>query len=188
MRFRPSSLTGKSALTLCLCALAAAGLWGCGDDKTADSTGATPAQTAATGDTAAGASAVTGATAGSSGPTGDGTGTTATQPREPQEPAGDEEGARTPVVITIENGRFSDKTPVNVHVPSYIAIELNIGLRDPESRVLTITRQGAGGVQRKTVKPGYTNIQQEGLRPGKSLSVELGGSRLTVIADAEPGP
>ncbi|MBI4898351.1 MAG: hypothetical protein HY827_08280 [Actinobacteria bacterium] len=169
---------------MCFCALAAGGLWGCGDTKTAGSTGATQAPTAVTGATAAGDTTTSGTT---TGPTGGSTGSTATQPSEPQKPAGDEEGARTPVVITIENGRFSDKTPVNVHVPSYIAIELDVGLRDSEPQVLTITRQG-GGATRKTVKPGYTNIQLEGLRPGKSLSVALGGSRLTVIADAEPGP
>ncbi len=188
MRFRPSSLTSKSTLTLCFCALAAAGLLGCGDDETAGSVGATQSQTAQTEASSEGATAATGDTAGSSGESGGGTEATATQPRETQEPAGDEEGARTPVVITIENGRFSDKTPVNVHVPSFIAIELNVGLRDPEPQVLTITRQGAGSAKRTTVKPGYTNIQQEGLRPGKSLTVELGRSRLTVIADAEPGP
>lgn len=100
---------------------------------------------------------------------------------------GDEEGARTPVEITVSDGAFQPSTPGRVHVPSYIAIELVVTVKDTRGYKLIVVRDGkrtahavAGG--------GRSSVMLEGLRPNRSLAVKLGGDTVAVVADAEPGP
>lgn len=164
-------------------------LAGCGDDGQSTRSGAVsaatgPAAVAPTG----GATSAAGAT-GATSPGTEGEGESVDRPTGDETPqSGDEEGARTPVVITIEHGRFAARTPDVVHVPSFIAVELDVGVRDGGSHTLTIVRDGEPAARREQVKPGYNTILLDGLRPGKRLTVRLGSSRTVVVADAEPGP
>lgn len=168
-------------------ALTALFLAGCGDDDgTTTSSGATAA---ATGETSAEVtSQATGDTGQTSGEgttseTGDG-GTSA----QPESKVGDEEAARTPVTMTVAGNRFTAGTARNVHVPSFIAIELDVTVEGPNSKTLLVTRPG--GAQKTFTFPGgeRSTRQIEGLRPGRSLIVAIGRDRVTVVADAEPGP
>jgi hypothetical protein len=189
MSTRPLLKNGNSLLTVVFIAVLTAFVSGCGGGTKTGASGsgatvqsgasAATAATAATG--GSGATGATGATAATGGQSAQTGGT-------PSPAAGDEQSARTPVVITVENGAFANKTPKLVHVPPFIAIELDAGVRDPHTYKLEILREGAAKTQTKTINPGYTTIQLEGLRPGKTLTVALGARHVVVVADAAPGP
>lgn len=185
MSRRPSLKNSNSLLTAVFIAVLTAFFAGCGD-------GAKTAAPAAGVTVQSGPSAVTEATSatGGSGATGAGAtdGQSAQTGGKPAPAAGDEQGARTPVAITVENGGFANKTPKRVHVPSFIAIELDVGVKDPRRYEIKILRAGAAKPTLKTVHPGYSTIELEGLRPGKTLTVALGARHVVVVADAEPGP
>lgn len=190
MRIRPSSLTGKSVLIVCALAALAFVVSGCGDaaetgaNGAKGSGGASDGATAVTGG-ATSATAATGASGTTDGPTEQSGGVS---PEDTQGSEGDEEGARTPVSITIKNGAFVGDTATRVHVPSFIAVELDVSVRDSREYQLDISRGGSDVAIVEVVKPGSRTIQLEGLRPGKTWTVRLGGEKLVVVADAEPGP
>lgn len=100
---------------------------------------------------------------------------------------GDEEGARTPVEITVSDGAFGTATPSRVHVPAFIAIELDVSVKDSRGYKLTVVR-GAVTTEHTVTGGGRSSVMLEGLRPGRSLDVKLGGDTVEVTADAEPGP
>ncbi|MGH2907288.1 MAG: hypothetical protein ACRDKI_11045 [Solirubrobacterales bacterium] len=153
-------------------------LWGCGSgENPAPLTGATNPPSAATGVS----SEVV--------PTTGATGATEAAEANPNDPgAGDEEAARTPVAIGLKNGGLTKRTAKVVHVPSFIAIELDIDVADAKSYSLAIDY---GSTHRSVTydKPGSYKLMVEGRRPGKTVTIALlNGEQVTVKADADPGP
>lgn len=187
MRTRPSSLTGKSVLIVCALAALAFVISGCGDaaETGANGAGGTSDGATAVTNTAAPDTAATGAAGATNSPSEQSGGVS---PNESQGSVGDEEGARTPVSITIKNGAFTGDTATRVHVPSFIAVELDVSVRDSRDYRLDISRGGSDVAIVEVVQPGSKAIQLEGLRPGKTWTVRLGSEKLVVVADAEPGP
>ncbi|MFY9489239.1 MAG: hypothetical protein WAP35_11180 [Solirubrobacterales bacterium] len=168
-------------------AILAIGFAGCGDDeKQPDSAATAPTADgrSATRSTGAVVSPETGATDDSGVTPEDG----AVVPGEADARggAGDEEAARTPVDISISDGRFGRDTPKVVHVPSFIAVEVIAVVKGDRDQIITVKRDGKS--TRYTLSPGRQAIMLEGLRPKRSLEVRLGADKVVVTADAEPGP
>lgn len=171
---------------VCLFAACLLVLSGCGDatEQAAPVTGASGAvEQSATPPTAAGD--------GSGDDGGVGTGANGAGAADPDAAAdstqGDEEGARTPVEITISGGGFGSATPNRVHVPSFIAIELDVTVKDARGYKVTVVRDGKRS-EHAVSGGGRSSVMLEGLRPNRSLTVKLGGDTVDVTADAEPGP
>ena len=97
--------------------------------------------------------------------------------------AGDEEPARVPASFSGRGGRISPRT---VHVPPYIAVQVQ--LRSGDGRDYGLRFPGA----LVRVGPGkrVDSALLEGLRPGRSVSGTPmgGGSPVRIVANAEPGP
>lgn len=167
---------------------------GCGDDDQpasddASPSGVTSTTSGTTGSTNTGESGETGESApadddGGVAPGGSdgGAGT------DDQGGAGDEEAARTPVEITTAGNGFSEKTPNEVHVPAFIAIELDVTVAGSAPKRLVITRPGGQHLTHVFPAGRRSSYTAEGLRPGRSMIVALGDDRIEVVADAEPGP
>lgn len=101
--------------------------------------------------------------------------------------AGDEEPARAPIDITVIDGKFGGKTSDEVHVPTYMAIELNVDVKDEKDAKLQIERPGKKFA--RTFPAGKkTSYLMDGLQPGKAMVVSYGGDSVVVIADLVAGP
>lgn len=195
MRCGTSSISGKSRLgsgfALLLAVLLVAVATGCGDDERADGSAGETAQTNSAATTSTG-SENGGPTVGTgqSGQTGQTEQTQADPDSGDDESsgAGDEDAARTPVMTAIKNGTFTAATPGRVHVPAFIAIELEVNVADERSYRIAIKRDGESRPGIRTVAFGENRFMIEGLRPGRRLTVSFAGRDVVVVADAEPGP
>lgn len=95
--------------------------------------------------------------------------------------AGDEEAARSEVVLTGRGGRIG---PVLVKVPPFIAIRVILRSGDGKPYVLRLGSR----ILRAGVKPARTSATFDGLRPGRRLRGAAVGGRVVIEASAEPGP
>ena len=104
-------------------------------------------------------------------------------PEEQPGGAGDEEEARSPAFFTGKGGRI---TPRVVRVPPFLAIRVE--LRSVDGRHYGL-RFGGRELRAGDRKP-RNSIQLDGLRPQKAIvGTPIGaGSRVRIVADAEPGP
>jgi hypothetical protein len=119
-----------------------------------------------------------------------GTGTTGTEqvptaietsPERQPGGAGDEEPARTPVLLTGRGGRIAPRV---IHVQAFIAIRVQLRSADGAAYEVRfgrrVVRAGPGG---RTATADF-----EGLRAGRSLVGEGPAGRVRIVADARPGP
>lgn len=183
--FRPS----KCSLAL-LATVLAFGLAACGDDDDGDSgdssygggTKTERTDTAAT-ETETTATETTGTeTAGGDEAAGGGAKAPSTVPSEDQEGgAGDEVPASSQALVTGSGGKLS---PGTVRVPPFIAIRVQLRSADGVEYELT-----GGG---KTVKAGgeieTAATTYDGLRSGEKLVLSGPQGKVTIVANAEPGP
>lgn len=103
--------------------------------------------------------------------------------------AGDEEPARAPVEITVAGNRFGPETSDEVHVPAFMAIELDVTVRGPKDKELLITPPTGKSFSRTFPGGKRSTYLLEGLRPNRSLIVSAGRDSVTVVADVvEAGP
>ena len=109
-----------------------------------------------------------------------GTGGT-TSPEDSPGGAGDEEAARSEVVLTGRGGKIG---PSVVKVPPFIAIRVVLRSGDGKPYVLTL----GGKVLRAGFKGTKPTATFEGLRPGKKLVGGGVAGKVTIEASAEPGP
>jgi hypothetical protein len=179
--------TPKCSVAL-LATVAALGLAACGDDE--DDSGATGygagSKTEQT-DTAmtetAPAATETETTGTETGGEAEGGGATppATSPEEQEGGAGDEVPASSQALITGDGGKLS---PGTVRVPPFIAIRVQLRSADGVEYELS-----GGG---KTVAAGgdmeAAGTLFDGLRPGERLVLSGPQGKVTVVANAEPGP
>lgn len=102
-------------------------------------------------------------------------------PEDQEGGAGDEVPASSQALITGDGGRLS---PGTVRVPPFIAIRVQLRSADGVEYELT-----GGG---KTVKAGgeieTAGTLFDGLRAGEKLVLNGPQGRVTIVADAEPGP
>ena len=98
---------------------------------------------------------------------------------------GDEEEARTEVVLT---GRGGKVTPTRVSVPPFLAIRVILRARDNDAYFVTLggSGTGSGGKQR-------SELDLDGLRPGKRYEGRYfvngrPSGPVLIVADAEGGP
>lgn len=97
--------------------------------------------------------------------------------------AGDEQPARVPASFTARAGRVRPRT---VHVPPFIAVVVSLRSADGRAYALRFpTATLRVGPRRRTA-----SIRLAGIRVGRAVSGRpIGaGSRVRVVADAEPGP
>ncbi|MDO8443779.1 MAG: hypothetical protein Q7S78_02240 [Candidatus Azambacteria bacterium] len=188
--------SSKSRISVVLVVLAlsfaAITIAGCGDENepaaggaTATATSATGGKSGATGDpeTSETGPVDTPADDGGVSPQGDdgGVGT--------EGGAGDEEPARAPIEMTVAGKRFGPETSDEVHVPAFMAIELDVTVRDSADKKLLITRSDGKSFSRTFPGGKRSTYLLEGLRTGRSLIVSIGSDSVTVVADVvEVGP
>ena len=119
-----------------------------------------------------------------------GTGTTGTEqvptaietsPEEQPGGAGDEEPARTPVLLTGRRGRIAPRV---VHVEPFIAIRVQLRSADGAAYEVRFGRRVVrAGPGRRTATADF-----EGLHAGRSLVGEGPEGPVRIVADARPGP
>jgi hypothetical protein len=166
-----------------LCLLAAALLGaGCGDDDD-DTTASTTS-----GDPPARTVTVPAPTATEEAPERTGTAPAETEEgRRPASPedqpggAGDEEAARSEVVLTGRGGRIG---PLVVKVPPFIAIRVVLRSGDGKPYVIRFGRR----ILRAGLKDARSSATFDGLRPGRRLRGAAVSGRVVIEASAEPGP
>jgi hypothetical protein len=161
----------------------ALGLAACGgddeDDNATTSGGATTEQT----ETTATATTPTETTGTETGGEAEGGGAKppSTSPEEQEGGAGDEVPASSQALVTGNGGKLS---PGTVRVPPFIAIRVQLRSADGVEYELT-----GGG---KTIKAGgeieSSGTTFDGLRTGEKLVLSGPQGKVTVIANAEPGP
>ena len=187
------SVAGMLRISKCSVALLATvvalGLAACGDDEDDGATnangGATTeqAETTATGTAPTEMETETEATGTETGGEAEGGGATppATSPEEQEGGAGDEVPASSQALITGDGGDLSPRT---VRVPPFIAIRVQLRSADGVEYELS-----GGG---KTVAAGgeieTSGTLFEGLRPGRRLVLSGPQGKVTIVANAEPGP
>jgi hypothetical protein len=170
-----------------LATVAALGLAACGDDEDDGATNANGGATTEQAETAmtetAPAETETETTGTETGGEAEGGGATppATSPEEQEGGAGDEVPASSQALITGDGGELSPRT---VRVPPFIAIRVQLRSADGVEYELS-----GGG---KTVAAGgeieTAGTLFDGLRPGKRLVLSGPQGKVTVVANAEPGP
>ena len=97
---------------------------------------------------------------------------------------GDEEEARTEVVLT---GRGGKVTPRRVSVPPFLAIRVILRARDGDAYFVTLGGSGTGSGKKRS------KLDLDGLRPGKSYDGRYfvngrPSGQILIVADAEGGP
>ena len=102
-------------------------------------------------------------------------------PEESPGGAGDEEAARSEVVLTGRGGRIG---PLVVKVPPFIAIRVVLRSGDGKPYVLRLGPK----VIRAGFKGARPSATFDGLRPGKRLVGAAVSGRVVIEASAEPGP
>jgi hypothetical protein len=162
----------------------ALGLAACGDDE--DGNGATGygagAKTEQT-DTATTETTATETTGAETGGEAEGGGAKppSTSPEEQEGGAGDEVPASSQALVTGNGGKLS---PGTVRVPPFIAIRVQLRSADGGEYALT-----GGG---KTIKAGgeieSAGTTFDGLRTGEKLVLSGPQGKVTIVANAEPGP
>jgi hypothetical protein len=170
-----------------LATVVALGLAACGDDEDEGATstnGGSTTEQAETATTETGPVETETETAGTeTGGQAEGGGATppATSPEEQEGGAGDEVPASSQALITGDGGDLSPRT---VRVPPFIAIRVQLRSADGVEYELS-----GGG---KTVAAGgeieTAGTLFDGLRPGKRLVLSGPQGKVTVVANAEPGP
>lgn len=104
-----------------------------------------------------------------------------TSPEEQEGGAGDEVPASSQALVTGNGGKLS---PGTVHVPAFIAIRVELRSADGVEYELT-----GGG---KTIKAGgeieTAGTTFDGLRTGEKLVLSGPQGKVTIVANAEPGP
>jgi hypothetical protein len=95
--------------------------------------------------------------------------------------AGDEEPARSEVVLTGKGGRIG---PLLVKVPPFIAIHVELRSGDGKPYVIGFGRR----ILRVGPKGARSSATFAGLRPGKRLSGAAVSGKVVIEASAEPGP
>lgn len=95
--------------------------------------------------------------------------------------AGDEEAARSEVVLTGRGGRIG---PLVVKVPPFIAIRVVLRSGDGKPYVLRI----GGRLIRAGLKGAAASATFDGLRPGRRLVGSAVSGKVVIEASAEPGP
>jgi hypothetical protein len=161
----------------------ALGLAACGgddeDDNGTTSSGATTEQTETTA-TATTPAETTGTETGGEAE-GGGAKPPSTSPEEQEGGAGDEVPASSQALVTGNGGKLS---PGTVHVPAFIAIRVQLRSADGVEYELT-----GGG---KTIKAGgeieSAGTTFDGLRTGEKLVLSGPQGKVTIVANAEPGP
>lgn len=102
-------------------------------------------------------------------------------PEESAGGAGDEEAARSEVVLTGRGGKIG---PVVVKVPPFIAIRVVLRSGDGKPYVLRVGN--------KVIRAGFKGARPtatfDGLRPGKRLLGSAVSGKVVIEASAEPGP
>jgi hypothetical protein len=179
---RPSKISAALLATTFALAFAA-----CGDDEddgsTSSSGGSQTEQTdTATTETTPTATETTGTETGGEAEGGGAKSPTTTVPSEDQEGgAGDEIPASAQALVTGSDGKLS---PGTVRVPPFIAIRVQLRSADGVEYEL-----GGGG---KTIKAGgeieTTATTFDGLRSGEKLVLSGPQGKVTIVANAEPGP
>jgi hypothetical protein len=183
---RPSKCSAALLATVLALALAA-----CGDEEDeggapGDGAASTSERTdAATTETThaetGGEGETTGAETGGEAEGGGGAAPPTTSPEEQEGGAGDEVPASSQALITGEGGKLS---PGTVRVPPFIAIRVQLRSADGVEYELS-----GGG---KTVAAGgeieSAGTLYDGLRPGERLVLDGPQGKVTVVANAEPGP
>jgi len=170
-----------------LASVVALGLAACGDDEDDGATDANGGSTTEQVETTATETApveTEGETTGTeTGGQAEGGGATppTTSPEEQEGGAGDEVPASSQALITGDGGKLS---PGTVRVPPFIAIRVQLRSADGVEYELS-----GGG---KTVAAGgeieTAGTLFDGLRPGKRLVLSGPHGKVTVVANAEPGP
>jgi len=167
-------------------AVAAAGalaLAGCGGDDEKDKAGAdtsTATEQTATTDTAATETAPP-ATEAEPAETGEDNGGTRAPGEDQPGGAGDEVPNATQALVTGRGGKVG---PATVSVPPFIAITVELRSADGQDYALS------GGGKSLAAGEGENSdtVSFDGLRPGRKLVLSGPQGRVTVTADAEPGP
>ncbi len=95
--------------------------------------------------------------------------------------AGDEEAARSEVILTGRGGRIG---PLVVKVPPFIAIRVVLRSGDGKPYVLRVGNR----VIRAGLKGSSSSATFDGLRPGKRLLGSAVSGKVVIEASAEPGP
>ena len=102
-------------------------------------------------------------------------------PEESAGGAGDEEAARSEVVLTGRGGKIG---PLLVKVPPFIAIRVVLRSGDGKPYVLRVGN--------KVIRAGFKGAKPtatfDGLRPGKRLLGSAVSGKVVIEASAEPGP
>jgi hypothetical protein len=115
---------------------------------------------------------------------------TATTPPKTQtttSPASNSGGGQTPIYTQVLfTGSGGDITPATVRVPPYIAVRVELKSGDGGSYGVTVNHH----TLRVDSSTETATVQLSGLRPGARYAVEVSGApeRLSVVANAEPGP
>lgn len=170
--------------------MAAFAIAGCGDEDDPAAGGSTSATASTTG-TTDGATGDSGSTAAESGEaTADDGGVSpeGSDGGDAEGGAGDEEPARAPIKITVEGDGFSSDTSDEVHVPTFMALELDVTVKGSNDAKLLITKPDGKKISRTFPGGKRSTYMLDGLRPGRTLLVTNGRSQLIVIADLVPGP
>ena len=105
----------------------------------------------------------------------------ATSPEDSPGGAGDEEAARSEVVLTGRGGKIG---PVVVKVPPFIAIRVVLRSADGKPYVVTVGNK----TLRAGLKGARPSATFDGLRPGRRLTATSVAGRIVIEASAEPGP
>ena len=106
-----------------------------------------------------------------------------TSPEEQPGGAGDEQPISTQALFT---GKGGEITPATIRVPPFIAVKLVLHSADGDSYAVEVAHH-----ELKVDGSNPTaSIQLSGLRAGKRYAVDVVGApeRLSVVANAEPGP
>jgi hypothetical protein len=113
-----------------------------------------------------------------------GTGTAPSKGGSPEDQpggAGDEEPARSEVVLTGKGGRIG---PLLVKVPPFISIHVKLRSGDGKPYVIGFGRR----ILRVGPKGARSSATFAGLRPGKRLTGAAVSGKVVIEASAEPGP
>jgi hypothetical protein len=95
--------------------------------------------------------------------------------------AGDEEPARSEVVVTGKGGQIS---PGLVKVPPFVSIQVVLRSGDGKPYVVAFGKK----ILRAGLKDARSSATFDGLRPGKRLVGTAVSGRIVIEASAEPGP
>jgi hypothetical protein len=167
---------------LALLAALALAVAGCGDDEDSPSSAATATEQTET--TATETAPTTETTPAETEPGDDGGGITAPSKDSPEDQeggAGDEVPASSQALVTGNGGKLS---PSVVHVPPFIAIRLELRSADGVEYEL----EGGGGKVKAGGEIETAATTFDGLKAGQRIVLSGPQGKVTIVANAEPGP